>query len=90
MGKRENQVTVDVGGELRRFMDQVKAREIDDPYAVPPKDADIVRDALPYALDAGEMALLMASRALRAENVSVWGGAMRRAQLACATWLIGR
>ena len=46
MGKRENQVTVDVGGELRRFMDQVKAREIDDPYAVPPKDAAIVRDAL--------------------------------------------
>lgn len=84
MAKRKNQISADVGEDLRRIMDAAKNRVISDPYAVPPKDADIVRDALrmwarvsPYALDAGELALLLASRAMRKANATNWKGAMR-------------
>lgn len=65
-------------------MDRAKKRSGEDTLDEPLKDADIVRDALrhwaresPYAMDAGEMALLLASRAMRAKGASLWKGAMR-------------
>ena|SRR6185437_5353513 len=80
----EFQISANVGKHLREVMDRAKRRSGGDSLEEPLKDADIVRDALrhwaresPYAMDAGEMALLLASRRFRAHNELGWAGAMR-------------